>query len=239
MLNKTYVDAFSKLQSTVETATFGSEYVAARTCTEQIIALRFTLRYLGVPINSASNMFGDNESVVNTASFPHSRLMKRHNALSYHRTREAIAAKILRFYHVKGTLNPADILSKHWDMASVWTQLRPLLFWRFDNPKACSYIADPTVAISTTEGSNNASESTVPRLTSHVTDVDSALVNNERTSINDIDNEEDSTQREETTVERTKQEDRAERRAKSPVQSYASPVQETCSESNRELKYGT
>ncbi len=86
---------------------------------------------------------------------------------------------------------------------------------------------------------NNASESTVPRLTSHVTDVDSALVNNERTSINDIDNEEDSTQREETTVERTKREDRAERRAKSPVQSYTSPVQETCSESNRELKYGT
>ena len=79
----------------------------------------------------------------------------------------------------------------------------------------------------------------MPRLTSHVTNVDSALVNNERTSIGDIDNEEDSTQREETTVERTKREDRAERRAKSPVQSYASLVQETCSESNRELKYGT
>ena len=35
--NKTLIDWFSKLQSTVETATFGSEYVAARTCTEQII----------------------------------------------------------------------------------------------------------------------------------------------------------------------------------------------------------
>ena len=119
-------------------------------------------------------------------------------------------------------------------MASVWTQLRPLLFWRFDNPKACSYIADPTVAISTTEGKINALESTVPRLTSHVTDVDSALVNNERTSINDIDNEEDSTQQEETTVERTKRKDRTEQRAKPQVQSYASPVQESCSKSNRE-----
>ena len=79
----------------------------------------------------------------------------------------------------------------------------------------------------------------MPRLTSHVTDVDSALVNNERTSINDVDDEEDSTQREETTVERTKRKDRAERRAKPPVQSYAPLVQETCSESNRKLKYGT
>ena len=43
LLNKTPIDWFSKLQSTVESATFGSEYVAARTCTDQIIDLRITL----------------------------------------------------------------------------------------------------------------------------------------------------------------------------------------------------
>jgi hypothetical protein len=131
-LNKTPVDWFSKLQATVETATFGSEYVAARTCTEQIIDLRTTLRYLGVPIEGATMMFGDNETVVNTASVPHSRLHKRHNALSYHRTREAIAAGITRFFHVRGDTNPADILSKHWGFSAVWSQLKPLLFWRGD-----------------------------------------------------------------------------------------------------------
>jgi Reverse transcriptase (RNA-dependent DNA polymerase) len=36
-LNKTPMDWFSKKQSTVETAMYGSEFVAARTCTEQII----------------------------------------------------------------------------------------------------------------------------------------------------------------------------------------------------------
>ena len=71
---------------------------------------------------------------------PHSKLNKRHNALSYHRTREAIAAGILLFYHVRGTLNPADILSKHWTMASVWGVLKPLLFWRGDTAK----LAEPT-----------------------------------------------------------------------------------------------
>ena len=45
MANKTPVDWFAKLQSTVETATFGSECVAARTCTEQQIDLRNTFRY--------------------------------------------------------------------------------------------------------------------------------------------------------------------------------------------------
>ena len=131
-LNQTPIDWYSKLQSTVETATFGSEYVAARTCTEQVMDLRNTLRYLGVPVDGASMIFGDNESVVNTASHPHGKLHKRHVALSHHRTREAIAAGITRFYHIRGDKNPADILSKHWDMPSVWCCLRPLLFWEGD-----------------------------------------------------------------------------------------------------------
>ena len=132
MANKTPIDWYAKLQATVETATFGSEYVAARTCTEQIIDLRNTLRYLGIPVEGASYMFGDNESVVNTASVPHSKLGKRHNILSYHRTREAIAAGVVRFHWLRGNTNPADLLSKHWDYASVWSQLRPLLFWEGD-----------------------------------------------------------------------------------------------------------
>ena len=132
LFNKTPIDTFSKLQSTVETATFGSEYVATRTCTEQIIDLRNTLRYLGVPIRGSSMMFGDNESVVNTASVPHSKLTKRHNALSYHRTREAIAAKVTQYFHIAGKTNPADILSKHWDLPAIWDSLRPLMFWYGD-----------------------------------------------------------------------------------------------------------
>ena len=132
MLNNTPIDWFSKLQGTCETATFGSEYVAAKTCVDQIVDLRHTLRYLGVPVLGQSMMFGDNESVVNTASAPHAKLHKRHQALSYHRTREAIAAGFLVFYHIRGTTNPADVLSKHWDAPSVWPQLRTLMFWQWD-----------------------------------------------------------------------------------------------------------
>jgi hypothetical protein len=76
-LNGATIDWYSILQSTVETATFGSEYVAARIASEQIIDIRLTLRYLGVEVNGPSFLFGDNELIVNTALVPHSRLAKR------------------------------------------------------------------------------------------------------------------------------------------------------------------
>ena len=76
MINKTPIDWTLKLQTTVEMATFGSEYIAARTCMEQIIDLHQSLRYLGIPVNGESMMFRDNESVVNTSSNPTSKLSK-------------------------------------------------------------------------------------------------------------------------------------------------------------------
>jgi hypothetical protein len=132
MLNATPIDWYSKKQATVETATYGSEFVAARVCVEQIVDLQNTLRYLGVPIREQSYMFGDNESVVNSSSIPHAKLHKRHNALSFHRVCEAVASKYVGFYFLPGADNPADILSKHWSYASNWKNLRCLLFWQGD-----------------------------------------------------------------------------------------------------------
>ena len=114
LINKTPIDWYSKKKATVETATYGSEFVAAQTCTEQIIDLRLTLRYLGVPIRTKCYMFGDNASVVNSASQPQAKLHKRHIFLSFHRVREAIAPGIMTFRYVPGSDNPADILTKHW-----------------------------------------------------------------------------------------------------------------------------
>jgi hypothetical protein len=131
-LNKTPFDWFSKLQSTVETATYGSEFVASRTCVDQVIATRNDLRYLGVPIEGPTMMFGDNESVINSTTIPQGKLHKRHHALAFHRMRWAEAAKIISYFHIDGKTNPADILSKHWDMPSVWDSLKPLLFWEGD-----------------------------------------------------------------------------------------------------------
>ena len=129
-LNQTPIDAYTKRQSTVETATYGSEFVAARTAVDQIIDIRTTLRYLGVPIRDKSYMFGDNKSVVTISTIPNSTISKRHHLASYHRVREAIAAKFISFHWKDGKSNPADILSKHWEFATVWPMLKPILFWR-------------------------------------------------------------------------------------------------------------
>ena len=130
LIIKTPIDWFSKKQTTVETATYGSEFVAARTCTEQIMEMRMTLRYLGVPVRDKYYMFGDNESVVNSACAPQAKLYKRHVFLSFHRVRESIAAGITTFRFIQGKDNPADILTKHWKYQQVWGMMHPLLFWQ-------------------------------------------------------------------------------------------------------------
>lgn len=48
--NKTPIDWFSKNQATVETTTYGSEFVVVHIAMGQIIDLSTTLKYLGVTI---------------------------------------------------------------------------------------------------------------------------------------------------------------------------------------------
>jgi hypothetical protein len=132
LVNKMPIDWYSKKQATVQTATYGSEFTAARTCIEHIVDIRNTLRYLGVPIRDKSFMFGDNESVINSSIQVHAKLHKRHNLLSFHQVREAVASKVVVFHFIPGSSNPADILSKHWGYDQVWRLLQPLLYWQGD-----------------------------------------------------------------------------------------------------------
>jgi len=52
----------------------------------------------------------------------HSKLLKRHWHYHFHRIHEAIAAKLVVFFHM-------NIPSKHWGNLQIWSMLRPLLFW--------------------------------------------------------------------------------------------------------------
>ena len=132
LVNATPSHLHTKRQATVETATFDSEFVAARIATDYIIDLRYTLMYLGVLLRSKSYMFGDNKSVADSASIPTSTLSKKSTLASYHRVREGIAAGYLQFNWKDGKSNPVDILSKHWEFASIWPLLKPLFFWKGD-----------------------------------------------------------------------------------------------------------
>ena len=102
-VNQTPLDWFSMKQATVETATYGSEFVAARTCVERSVDLRNTLHSpLSWCADSQEGLHVWRQRIrVNSLTTPHAKLHKRHNALSFHRVREAIAAKIIGFYHVR------------------------------------------------------------------------------------------------------------------------------------------
>ena len=132
LVNATPIDWFSKRQNTVETATYGSEFTAARQSTDQVVDLCYTLRMLGVPLDVPTWIFGDNSSMLTSSTIPHSALSKRHNALAYHRVREAIAAGILYFIYIEGIDNPADILTKFLPWATSRDFIEPLLLWRGD-----------------------------------------------------------------------------------------------------------
>ena len=92
--------------------------------------IRQSLRYLGAPIGSKSYLFGDNRSVITSATLPHSTLTKCHNILAFHRVRDAIAAKIMAFYCIQSAYNLSDMLSKHWDHPSVYPIILMLLITR-------------------------------------------------------------------------------------------------------------
>jgi hypothetical protein len=83
-----------------------------KTAVEQIEALRYKLRMMGVPIEGPANVFCDNESVFKNVAFPESILQKKHNSIAYHKTREAQAAKSVRVAWIPSESNLADILTK-------------------------------------------------------------------------------------------------------------------------------
>jgi hypothetical protein len=111
-INRAPISWFSKRQNTVESSTFGSEFIAMKTAVEMLQALRLKLRWFGVPLDGPVNVFGDNESVVNSAQKPEVTLSKKHNGIAYHKVREAVAAGMIRVAWISTTLNLADILTK-------------------------------------------------------------------------------------------------------------------------------
>ena len=119
---------YSKKQSTVKTSTYGSELVAARIAVDLILEIRYGLRMLGIPLEGPAKLLGDNKSVVLNTTFSSSQLKKKHNAVNYHRVREACAANIITFSHIDSGDNLADILTKSLGKATFYKLAKQVLF---------------------------------------------------------------------------------------------------------------
>jgi hypothetical protein len=111
-VNRAPILWFSKRQNTVESSTFGSEFVAMRIAIVMIEGLRYKLKMMGIEIDGPCSVFCDNNAVVLNSVNPESMLKKKHAAINYHRTREAIAAGVIRVAKEDTKTNIADLLTK-------------------------------------------------------------------------------------------------------------------------------
>ena len=103
---------FSNRQNTVETSTFGVEFIALKIATELNDAIRYKLRMLGVNMLGPSRVMCDNQSVFVSGSFLESTLEKKHCSVAYHRVRESIAAQKITVCSEKTGSNITDLFTK-------------------------------------------------------------------------------------------------------------------------------
>ena len=82
-----YVNFYSNRQNTVESSSFGLEFVALITATEIVESIRYKLRKFGVNLEGPAEVYCYNNSVVENSSVPVSVLNKRQYYICYHRVR--------------------------------------------------------------------------------------------------------------------------------------------------------
>ena len=111
-VNKAPISWYSKRQNTVESSPFSSEFIAMKTCMESIHALRYKLRMFGVPVNDATRVLCDNESVVKNSSSLASTLNKNHSSIAFHLARWAVAAGGILIGWIPTNFNIADSFIK-------------------------------------------------------------------------------------------------------------------------------
>ena len=69
VVNRAPIVIFSKREDTVESSTFGSEFIAMKKSVDLIEALRYKLRMMGLPMEGSAHLFCDNSAVaINTTA---------------------------------------------------------------------------------------------------------------------------------------------------------------------------
>ena len=111
-LNCSLIYWSSKKQTSIESSTFGSEFIAMKQCCEYLRGLRYKLRMMGIPCEGPAYIFGGNQSVMANTTIPDSILKKKSQSIAYHFVREGAARDEWRTAYVKTHDNEADLLTK-------------------------------------------------------------------------------------------------------------------------------
>ena len=90
-LNCALIYWWSKKQNSVESSSFGSEFIAMKQCCEYVRGLRYKLRMMGISCDDPTFIYGDNQLVLANTTIPDSTLKKKSQSITYHFVREGAA----------------------------------------------------------------------------------------------------------------------------------------------------
>ena len=94
----------SKRQASVQTATFGAEFISLKRAIAEAITIRYYLKSMGVKVTKPTVIYGGNMSSIENTIESGSPLKKKYLALSYHFYREHYSAGIVSI----GKINPKE-----------------------------------------------------------------------------------------------------------------------------------
>ena len=80
-LNSALIYWTLKKQTTIETSSLGSEFMALKTGTEYLQRFRYKLCAMGIPVTNPVYIYGDNKSVLCNTTAPDSQLKKKSNSI--------------------------------------------------------------------------------------------------------------------------------------------------------------
>ena len=90
-LNSVLIYWTSKKQTTIETPSFGNEFMALKTGTECLRGLQYKLCAMGILVTNPVYIYGGNKSILCNTTAPDSQLKKKSNSVAYHHCQEGVA----------------------------------------------------------------------------------------------------------------------------------------------------
>ena len=87
---------YSKSQNSVKSSTFSSEFIAMKSCIDQITSLRSKLRMFGVLVLDSTDILCNNKSGVNNYFILNSTLNKKHSSIAYNSVQWNVAPQLVK-----------------------------------------------------------------------------------------------------------------------------------------------
>ena len=122
-LNCALIYWWSKMQTSVETSSFSSQFIAMKQCCEYLHGLRYKLCMMGIPCEVLAYIYSDNQSVLVNMTIPDSTFKKKFQTIVYHFVREGSARDEWQMSCINTHANEADLLTKLLPNGEKWKGL--------------------------------------------------------------------------------------------------------------------